>query len=140
VFKDNLATSYGITIPGFPNFFMIFGPQVPFANGPLVIDNTADWIGRTISYMKDHHVARIECKKEAAERWTNHVDDLFKATVVAQSAKDVGAWYVGANVESKLRKTLFYFGGIPAYINAVDKEIKDGYPGHVLSTPAKAQS
>lgn len=138
VLKDNLATSYGITIPGFPNLFMIFGPQVPFANGPLIIDNTADWIGRTISYMKDHHVDRIECKKEAAERWTNHVDDVFNTTVVAQSAQDVGAWYVGANVKSKLRKTLFYFGGIPAYIKAVDKEIEDGYPGHILSTPIKA--
>jgi UDP-N-acetyl-D-mannosaminuronic acid transferase (WecB/TagA/CpsF family) len=41
---------------------------------------------------------------------------------------------VGANVESKQKQTLFYFGGVPAYFAAVKKEIQDGYPGYKFST------
>jgi hypothetical protein len=82
-------------------FFMIFGPQAPFANGPLVIDNTADWIGKTMSYMKASGYNRIEATKQAAEQWSDHVNLVFNSTVMAQSAKDINSWLVGANVGSK---------------------------------------
>lgn len=137
VLGDDLSTNFGITIPGFSNMFMIFGPQGPFANGPLIIDNAADWIGRTLSYMKTNHIDRIGAKRDSAEQWCNHCEDIFNTTVVAQSSKQVAAWYVGANVKAKQQKTLFYFGGMPAYIAASDKEIKDGYPGHILTTASK---
>ena len=135
MFKRELTTSYGVTLPGFPNMFMIFGPQVPFANGPMVIDTVSDYIGKTISYLEKHHYDRIESKREAAEKWSHQVNHLFAQTVVAQSAMDVRSWYVGANIESKLHNTLLYFGGIPTYINVLNKEIEDGYPGHILSSP-----
>lgn len=115
--------------------FMIFGPQCPFANGPMVIDIESEFIGKTISYLKQHNYGRIESKQEAAEEWSHKVNFLFEQTVVAQSAMDVKSWYVGANIESKLHKTLLYFGGIPTYIGLLDKEIEDGYPSHVLSAP-----
>ena len=112
---------------------MIFGPQAPFANGPLIIDNTADWIGKMLSSMRIDGNRRCEATEEAAEKWSDNVNTLFESTVIAQSAKDVGAWTVGANVDSKEQKTLFYFGGVPAYIAAVDKEIQEGYPSHVFA-------
>ena len=136
--KKKLQTAYGITVPKFPNFFMIFGPQAPFANGPLVIDNTADWIGKVLSYMRTNGYDRLESTEAGAEKWSDHVNLLFESTVIAQSSKDVGAWIVGANVEAKEKKTLFYFGGVPAYISAVDKEIQDGYPSHVFANQIKA--
>lgn len=112
---------------------MIFGPQQPFANGPMVIDVVSDYIGKTISYLKAHHIDRMEAKKEAAESWSNEVNYVFEQTVVAQSAKDVKSWYVGANIQSKLHKTLLYFGGIPRYMERLNKEIEQDYPSHTLS-------
>ncbi|KAH0827270.1 Phenylacetone monooxygenase [Fonsecaea pedrosoi] len=135
VFKKELTTSYGVTIPGFPNLFMIFGPQTPFANGPMVIDIVADYIGKTISYLKSHDIDRIESKKEAAESWSSEVNHVFEQTVVAQTAMDVKSWYVGANIQSKLHKTLLYFGGIPRYMEILNKEIEEKYPSHTLSGP-----
>lgn len=132
--KKQLQTTYGITVARFPNFFMIFGPQAPFANGPLVIDNTADWIGKTISHMKANGYNRVESTEVAAEQWSDHVNLVFNSTVIAQSAKDTRSWLVGANVESKQKQTLFYLGGVPAYFAAVEKEIQDGYPGYKFST------
>lgn len=81
---------------------------------------------------------RVESNEEAAQKWSDHVNEVFNSLVVAQSAKDVGAWIVGANVEGKEKCSLFYFGGVPAYAAAIDKEIQDGYPGHVFSTAIKA--
>lgn len=39
-----LETHLGITVEGYPNLFMISGPQSPFANLPIVLDNTAGWV------------------------------------------------------------------------------------------------
>lgn len=133
VFKKELATQYGVMQPGFPNMFMIFGPQSPFANGPMVIDTTVDYVGRTISYLEKHQVERMDARKETAEKWSLLTNYIFEQTVVAQSAMDVKSWYVGANIDSKLHKTLLYFGGIPTYINTLNKEIEEGFPSHVLS-------
>lgn len=136
--KKDLQTVHGITLPGFPNFFMIFGPQAPFANGPLIIDNTSDWIGKTIAYMKANGHERVEATQDAAKKWSDFTDLLFESTVIAQSAKDVGAWTVGANVKSKEKRTLFFFGGVPAYIAAVEKEALESYPSYKFANVAAA--
>ena len=136
VLKKKLSTAYGLTVPKFPNFFLIFGPQAPFANGPLIIDLCVDWIGKTIAHMKDNGQNRVESTKEAGEQWTDHVDLVYESLVIKESAKEVGAWYVGANVENKTRGSLFYFGGAPAYAAALDKERAEQYPGHTFSTTA----
>lgn len=133
VFSKELATTYGVTMPNFPNFFMIFGPQVPFANGPMVIDIISDYIGKTISYLKANKIDRIETKRDAAEKWSDEVNHVFNQTVVAQTSMDVKSWYVGANVGTKLHRTLLYFGGIPKYVELLNKEIEQDYPSHSLS-------
>jgi hypothetical protein len=43
----------GICQEHYPNMFMISGPQSPFANLPIVLDNTADWIGK-VSHCPEH--------------------------------------------------------------------------------------
>jgi cyclohexanone monooxygenase len=138
VLRKSLQCAYGITYKGFPNFFTIFGPQTPFANGPLITDYVTDWIGRTIASMKAKGYDHVESSDEVAKKWSDHVNEVYESLVICQSSKDVGAWIVGANVEDKEKTSLFYFGGVPAYANAIDKEIQDGYPGHVFSTAIKA--
>lgn len=138
MFKKELATTYGITIPNFPNFFMIFGPQVPFANGPMVIDIVSDYIGKTISYLKSRHFDRLVSKRGAAEDWSVQVNQSFEHTVVAQTAMDVKSWYVGANIQSKLHKTLLYFGGVPKYMSILDKEVEEGFPSYDMSVHGRA--
>lgn len=76
---------------------------------------------------------RVESSKEVAKTWHDHVNQVYESLVICQSSKDVGAWIVGGNVEDKDTTSLFYFGGVPAYANAIHKEIEDGYPGHVFS-------
>lgn len=129
----DLQTAYGIMLPSFPNFFMIFGPQVPFANVPLINDTIVDWIGKTLAYMKASGYDRIESGKEVAKTWSDLVDMIFNMTVIKDSAKETSSWMVGANVEGKTKRPLFFFGGVPMYIGALEKELQDGHAGFEFS-------
>jgi len=137
--NDEMATAYGITVEGFPNLFMISGPQAPFANIPVIIDNTVDWIGKSISHMREHGYGRMDTTKEIAERWREKVLAGFNATVLLQGAKDTRSWYIGANVEGKRVEPLFWFGGVGPYFSECDRAINDGFPGFKFSAPGQSE-
>jgi cyclohexanone monooxygenase len=125
---QGVKTFLGITVEGFPNMFMISGPQSPFANLPVIIDNTVDWIGRVISHMRDHNYTQIEATKEGQEGWREAVLSCFEKTIMAKSAKEVYSWYVGANIAQKPSEILFYFGGLGPYFQECEKERVSGFP------------
>ena len=112
--------------------------KAPFANIPIIIDNTVDWIGKTIAHMRANGHQRIETSKESAEEWGEQVNAAFNATVLPQGAKDTRSWYVGANVQGKKAIPLFYFGGVAPYFARCEKEITDGFPGFTFSSPIQA--
>lgn len=134
--NKRLATAYGITLEGFPNLFMVYGPQVPIANVPVVIDATAHWIGRTITHMRDNGYMRMDTSKKLADTWRDKVNAFFNATVLPQGAKDSRSWYVGANVEGKNIEPWFWFGGVASYFAECDKAIEEGFPGFKFSSSA----
>lgn len=133
-----MATAYGITVTGFPNFFMISGPQAPFANLPVIIDNTVDWIGKTIGHMKETGHRQMDTTPEVGEKWRSQVMDIFNMTVLPEGAKETKSWYIGANVEGKAVEPMFYFGGVAPYFAECDREINEGYPGFRFSRPVEA--
>lgn len=128
-----LESHLGITVKGFPNMFMITGPQSPFSNIPIIIDNTADWIGRAITHLQQEKKSTIEPTEQATKQWADHTNAVFKMTVMASSAVETRAWFVGANVPGKSQTVLFYFGGVGAYFDACEKEAAAGFPSYVLA-------
>ncbi|EXJ65789.1 uncharacterized protein A1O5_11030 [Cladophialophora psammophila CBS 110553] len=136
--NKDMATAYGITAPGFPNLFMVSGPQAPFANIPVIIDNTVDWIGKTISFMRSNGYERIDTKEDFAKNWSEQVEAAFNATVLPEGAKETRSWYIGANLEGKTVRPLFWFGGVGPYFAHCEREINEGYPGFVFSSPEQA--
>ena len=40
----------GMTVDGFPNMFLVTGPQSPFGNVPVMIENEVRWIGAAIEH------------------------------------------------------------------------------------------
>lgn len=114
--------------------FMIFGPQAAFANAPMIIDITTDWIGRTIAWMKENNKDRCESTQKGAQKWSEHVRALYDMLIISKSPKDVTSWMVGSNVLEKEVTPVFYFGGVPAFNAAIQKEIADGYPGHTFAS------
>ena len=131
--QKRLETFLGIAVHAFPNFFMISGPQAPFANIPVIIDNTVDWIGRAIMHMREQDKKLMEAKAEAVDGWCEDVRSSFEATLLASSSKQARSWYIGANVPGKPESVLFYFGGLKAYFEHCEKEAVGGFPGFELN-------
>ncbi|KAF1920680.1 cyclohexanone monooxygenase [Ampelomyces quisqualis] len=126
-------TSYlGLTIPGFPNMFMILGPNGPFSNIPPAIEIQVDFISNMIADAEKTNGAGtgkgktvIEATPQAEQDWTEMCDEMSKGSLFAKT----DSWIFGANVEGKKRSVLFYFGGLKAYGDRLKDVVGHGYQG-----------
>lgn len=125
--KDGIKTHLGMASPGFPNLLFLYGPQSPsgFCNGPTCAELQGDWMIRFIQDMTDRDVARAEVTEEAAEAWAKGTHDIINGTLFPQA----NSWYLGANIPGKKREVLVYPGGLPSYLEIVNTNREDGYPG-----------
>ena len=125
----NLETFLGIGVEGYPNMLMLSGPQSPFANLPIVLDNSADWIGKLLAFMGENGYKETEPTNEAMENWCKLLNDVYEATVLPEAAKKAGSWYIGANIPGKPVRPLFWFGGVVSYFEICQGEVAKGFPG-----------
>lgn len=124
----------GMTVCGFPNMFMILGPNGPFVNNPSAIGVQAKWLTSAISTIKDAPGASISLRAEAEEAWVNTCYDELKGSLFLET----GSWIFGNNIPGK-RKTKpanWYVGGLDRYIAGLEAEAEDGYPSYDVRVPA----
>jgi cyclohexanone monooxygenase len=134
---DGPRTHLGIGVEHFPNMFMILGPQAPFGNLPTVIEGVVAWIGEVIGRMEREGLAEIEPTHEAVEGWAAYLEAMYRATLLS-SGKDVGTWFLGANIAGKPVVPLFHFGGVALYLANIRKELEQGLPGFATMADASA--
>lgn len=131
--SKHLETFLGITVEGYPNLFMISAPQSPFANLPIVLDNTAGWISATLAYMQKNGYESAEPTKEAMEKWGKLLTDVYEGTVLPEAATKAGSWYIGANIPGKRVAPLFWFGGVVSYFEICNSEAEKNYPSMTMA-------
>ncbi len=133
--SEGPQTYLGLMAAGFPNLFMITGPQSPSVlyNMPLAIEDHVDFAGAAIEYLRVRGDDVIEPTREAEREWVAHTDDLARATLLPDSPT---SWYMGNNVPGKPRRVLVYLGGAPAYRATCDEVVAAGYDGFRLSAGA----
>ncbi|KAL6821489.1 hypothetical protein V8C40DRAFT_280774 [Trichoderma camerunense] len=117
--KAYLAT----TMNGFPNIFVVNGPQGPLTNVPPLIETQVDFITSLIA------TAEASKEKLATESQNEHkqlgpIIEIGAMTVFAKG----GSWLTGANVDGKKQAFLYYMGGVGNYNRVVEAEIDAGYP------------
>ncbi|HZZ49885.1 MAG TPA: NAD(P)/FAD-dependent oxidoreductase [Pseudonocardia sp.] len=130
--SDGPVTQLGIGVPGFPNLFMVCGPQSAYANIPVVIEEVVGWIGRALGAASDRGASAVEALDDAATAWGEHVEQVFGATLLPRGEK-VGSWYLGANIPGKKRRVLFYFAGAGAYFDQLDLAERAGFSGFAFT-------
>ena len=130
---DGPHTYLGLASAGFPNLFLITGPQSPsvFTNMVPSIEQHVDWIADCLEYLRAHRIARIEASASAQAAWEAHVAAVADATLMPQA----DSWYLGANVPGKPRTFMAYLGGLGPYRQHCDEVAAEGYAGFEL-TPA----
>jgi cation diffusion facilitator CzcD-associated flavoprotein CzcO len=125
---DGPRTYLGLAVDGFPNMFMISGPQSPFANIPVIIDNAVRWIGRAITHERYGHLAALEATPEAVQGWVDETEALLGASLVRRG-ESVRSWFLGANVEGKPHAAFFFHGGANAYFERINDVADRGFEG-----------
>jgi cation diffusion facilitator CzcD-associated flavoprotein CzcO len=128
-------TYLGVATHGFPNLFMITGPQSPsvLTNMTVAIEQHVDWIADCIGYMREHDLDRIEPLPEAEENWVAHHNEVAEATLLPRA----NSWWVGANIPGKRRTLYPYIGGVGNYRQFCDGIAANAYEGFVLHNHGK---
>ncbi|MBW2499059.1 MAG: NAD(P)/FAD-dependent oxidoreductase [Deltaproteobacteria bacterium] len=129
---DGARTYLGLSVAGFPNFFVVVGPGSPsvLASYPTQIELQVGWIADFVNYLFAHGLTRAEAEEAAQEAWTEHVREVAQGTMF--TAASCNSWYNGQNIEGKPRVFLPYVGGLPAYMERCEAAASKGYEGFVL--------
>lgn len=126
--RGGLRTSLGLSVNGFPNFFMVLGPQTPYANLPIAIQKGVSWIQNAIKFTEANKATLIESTVEAEVEWAAEVQKAGMGTIMSKG--ELGnAWFLGANLEGKNREFNVYMGGADVYFDKCDRVEATGYPG-----------
>jgi cation diffusion facilitator CzcD-associated flavoprotein CzcO len=130
---DGPRTYLGLQTAGFPNLFMITGPQSPsvLSNMVVSIEQHVDWITDALVHLRDRGIPTVEATVEAQDAWVQHVVEVGDATLFPLA----NSWYVGANVPGKPRVFMPYVGGVGTYRQACDEVAAKGYEGFALGAP-----
>jgi cation diffusion facilitator CzcD-associated flavoprotein CzcO len=132
------STYLGLTIAGFPNLFMVAGPQSPFANLPPGAEQEGGWIADLIAHMRANGTRFVEPLPETERAWNRHVREVAEGSLIVHGEK-VNSWFTGANIDGKARAFNVYFGGAHVYGDKLEAEAEAGYPGLAgYSDPAEA--
>lgn len=125
--QDQSQCIMGVCAVDFPNFFMVTGPQAPFANLPTSIEQNAIWISKCIKKMKAEGHDLFYPSEQAENEWTAGTSEIHNQTLMAEGDK-VNSWMMGANRDDKSARVLIYFGGANAYYDALEASAANGFP------------
>ena len=128
--EKGAKTHLGVSVNGFPNMLLVYGPQSPsgFCNGPSCAEIQGDWIVKMLEDMRQQEIRRYEATADAENTWTDHVNMIGEMTMFPKA----DSWYMGANIPGKPRQILNYPGGVQLYMEQCNDAAKEGYKGFVL--------
>ncbi|KAH6683417.1 hypothetical protein B0J14DRAFT_466983 [Halenospora varia] len=144
-------TSYlGISVPNFPNLFMVSGPNGPFSNLPPAIECHVEIITDLIAHAEKSDLPKaingingyanghsngngvtkatngiVEALPEAEQEWTALCDEMSSKSLFRR----IDSWIFGKNVPGKKATTMFFFGGLGPYRKIVQERLGDDLKG-----------
>lgn len=130
--KDGPTSYLGVATTGFPNLFMISGPNGPFANLPPSIESQGEWICDLVAKAEQSGIATIESTQEAEQAWTADCLSIADVTLFPKAA----SWIFGANIPGKTNTVMFYLGGLGNYRNHLQAVSDNNYEGLELRSDA----
>src|SRR6185437_2948592 len=104
----------GITVPGFPNFFMLYGPGTNGGEIVVMLESQAEYAVRAMRRMIREHVTAIEVRPSFEARWYRWLQSTMEGTswtmsnnyFKAANGKIVTQWPYGNTQYRALTKVL----------------------------------
>jgi len=84
----------GTTVAGFPNFFMLMGPNTGLGHNSMVymIESQVQYVLQAMHYMQRHGVAEIEVSTTAQARYNHEIQNKLKDSV--WNSGGCQSWYL----------------------------------------------
>src|SRR5262249_11661463 len=81
--RDGAHAYLGITVPGFPNFFMLYGPNTNVGSNSVIfiLEAQAHYIVRALKYMRRKHKSYVALRPSAMADFTAKIDRWMEGTV-----------------------------------------------------------
>ena len=129
--KDGPQTYLGVMVAGFPNMFMVTGPQSPGVKSQMIFScqQHVDFVGDMIKYARGRQMRRIEASRMAEINWVQHNNEVANSTLYPLA----NSWYMGANIPGKPRIFMPYVGGVQNYVAKCNEVVQKGYEGFEMS-------
>lgn len=113
----------GIATAGFPNMFMIMGPNGPFTNLVPAIEVQVEFVTMIVRNAVANNRDVVEITPETENSWTDMCVKIANATLFSK----VESWIFGANIPGKAHSVLFYLGGLGNYLGILKQVQDDGF-------------
>ena len=84
---------YGLTVPRFPNMFVIYGPNTGHGTGSAIdmLEAQARYLGQALDVLARGGAERFEVRQEVFDAFQEELDARMRSTVWASGC---GSWYV----------------------------------------------
>jgi 4-hydroxyacetophenone monooxygenase len=92
--EDDARAHLGTTVPGFPNFFCLYGPNTGLGHGGsliLLTECATRYVMKVIRHMITDRLAAVEIRHDVFERYNEDVDEAHTALV--WSYPGVANWF-----------------------------------------------
>ncbi len=124
-------TYLGLSSAGFPNLFIITGPQSPsvLSNMPVSIEQHVEFISRVIGDLRERGAQTIEPTRAAEDAWVVHNQELAETTLFTKA----DTWYMGANIPGKPRVFMPNLDFVGPYRQRCDEVVENGYEGFTIT-------
>ncbi len=92
--EHGMAAYKGTTVPGFPNLFMLVGPNTGLGHSSMVfmIESQVEYLRDAVRTMAAHRYAAVEPTPAATRRWNDGLQRRMRRTV--WSSGGCASWYL----------------------------------------------
>ncbi|KAF4594402.1 Baeyer-Villiger monooxygenase [Ophiocordyceps camponoti-floridani] len=117
LWADGAETYLGLTVPGFPNMFHLYGTHAPtlLCNGPSCIEVQGRWIADMIDKAQRRGIKYIDARPEAARAWKDELLRFYGTTLFPTTRST----YMGGNVPGKPFEPVAYGSGLAKYASTI---------------------
>jgi cation diffusion facilitator CzcD-associated flavoprotein CzcO len=92
---DGAEAYLGITVTGFPNFFMLYGPNTNLGSNSIIfmIECQAKYIMQCLEELRARNLRRLEVRADAMQRYNEDIQAQLRASVWSAGCN---SWYHNA--------------------------------------------
>ncbi|KAF9565887.1 FAD/NAD(P)-binding domain-containing protein [Agrocybe pediades] len=113
--KAEPESYFGIATHGFPNYFMIGGPNSPVGNGPVLValEAQVDYILKLANRWQTENIHYVQPSFDAVKEFVEHRNAFMKKTVWSQNCR---SWYKNNSADGNV--TILWTGSTLHYLEA----------------------